>query len=135
MLTSLRDLLSQTLRAIGFERRSQALRAVDVWPEAVGPRWAARTLALDVRAGRLIVATDGAAVSQELSLRRSAAIAALNRRLGEGTISEIQFVVRPDVVRGEPGPTPAATAREHLGASPEVEAEAREEIERHLRDS
>lgn len=131
MLTSLKELLDVTMRSLGGERRAKALRAVDLWPEVAGERWARHSVALDVRRGRLYVATPNSVVSQELSLRRAQMIAALNARLGGAVINEIVFVARPDVVPGG-APAEAAPAGREAG-DPEVEREARAAIDQYLK--
>lgn len=95
----LRDLLARL-------RLSEPLvgwRAVELWPEVVGARVAARARAVAYREGELIVEVDSATWMSELTYLKGHVIAEMNRRLASEAIREIRL--RPA------GRSPAGPAR------------------------
>ena len=86
------DILQQTLRRFGLERRLREQFAIAAWSEAVGPTVAAHSWAETVRDGVLLVATDTAAWAQELSLRwKERALERITVGVGPGIIRDIHF--------------------------------------------
>jgi hypothetical protein len=86
------DILQQTLRRLGLERRLREQFAIAAWSEAVGPTVAAHSWAETVRDGVLLVATDTAAWAQELSLRwKERALERITVGVGPGIIRDIHF--------------------------------------------
>jgi predicted nucleic acid-binding Zn ribbon protein len=91
----LADLLPEALRSLVGPRRARQAAALDAWPEVVGEVHARHTKALGLRGDALVVSTDLPALAYELRLRRDALVEALNRKVGDGTIADIQIVLRP----------------------------------------
>ncbi|HVP39141.1 MAG TPA: DUF721 domain-containing protein [Candidatus Saccharimonadales bacterium] len=87
-----REVLQQLLRSLGLEERVRGFKAAEAWPELVGPALAARSAVLDFQDGRLRVEAGGAAVMQELSLRRADLLRAFEERYGPGLVREIVLV-------------------------------------------
>jgi predicted nucleic acid-binding Zn ribbon protein len=92
--------LGRLLREFGLEQGIAGWRAVEQWPEAVGPRIARRTRAVDYRDGTLVVEVEGSSWLHELGFLRRDLCRQLNRRLaveagGENAVREIRFVMAP----------------------------------------
>jgi len=66
-------------------------RAVEQWPAAAGPRVAARTAAMAVRDGTLLVAVPSGAWARELAFLKPALLDAVNRLVGRAVIADIRF--------------------------------------------
>lgn len=66
-------------------------RAVEVWPEVVGDRVAARARAVSFRDGTLLVEVDSATWMNELSYLKLHMMTELNRRLGGEVVREIRL--------------------------------------------
>jgi len=89
------DLLSDALRSLVGPRRARQAAVLDAWPEVVGEVRARHAKAAGIRGNALVVTTDLPALLYELRLRRDALVEALNRKVGEAAIHDIQVVVRP----------------------------------------
>jgi len=66
-------------------------QAVEVWPEVVGDRVAARAHAVAFRDGTLVVEVDSATWMNELTYLKRRMIDDLNRRLGAEVVSELRL--------------------------------------------
>jgi predicted nucleic acid-binding Zn ribbon protein len=73
--------LDQVLAGLKLEERFAAAAATELWIEAVGPKAAARTRAVGVRDGELLVEVKGAVWMGHLALLRHGIQEAINRRL------------------------------------------------------
>ncbi len=89
---SLREVLEEAISQAGMDGRLAERRAVAAWPAVVGEGLAQLTAAADVRAGRLTVVARDAALRQELTMMRSALVAALNKEAGAQVVTDIRFV-------------------------------------------
>ncbi len=83
----LKDLLSRLHLSVPM----LGWRAVEVWPEAVGSRVAARARAVAFRDGTLFVEVDSATWMNELGYLKHHMVTELNRRLGEEVVREIRL--------------------------------------------
>lgn len=88
----LRDVLESALSQAGMDGRLAERRAVGAWPVVVGEGLARLTAATDVRKGVLTVVARDAALRQELTMMRSALVAALNKEAGAQVVSDLRFV-------------------------------------------
>ena len=75
-------------------------RAVQEWPDAVGPALARRTRAVSFQEGTLLVEVEGSAWMHELGYLKQELIRMVNRELGSDRVREVRFVVpRKGVLR------------------------------------
>jgi hypothetical protein len=101
-------------------RRLAQARALERWPEIVGPLLAGRTRALRVADGRLVVLAPGAALRQELTFHKRTILRKFNRVAGRAEARDVVFLesdsmawegtappARPEVRRAVPEPQPA----------------------------
>lgn len=89
---SLREVLESAISQAGMDVRLAERRAVAAWPRVVGEGLAQLSVAADVRAGVLTVVARDAALRQELTMMRSALVAALNKEAGAEVVSDMRFV-------------------------------------------
>lgn len=89
---SLREVLESAITQAGMDGRLAERRAVAAWARVVGDGLAQLTAAADVRGGVLTVVARDAALRQELTMMRSALVAALNKEAGSEAVSDIRFV-------------------------------------------
>jgi hypothetical protein len=103
-------------------RRLAEARALERWPEIVGPLLARRTRALRVADGRLVVLAPGAALRQELTFHKRTILRKFNQVVGRADARDVVFLesdsmawegtappARPEVRRvPEPEPPEAA---------------------------
>jgi predicted nucleic acid-binding Zn ribbon protein len=82
-------LLQRLLRRLGLDRRLEEYRAVETWPEVVGPVIAAQTKAVSVREGVLFVDVASSVWMQELGMLRDSIVERLNARLGGPRVRKI----------------------------------------------
>ena len=88
----LSDALGSWLSKAGLARRIDQVRAIEQWPEAVGPQIAAVTRAEQVNAeGTLWVRVTSSAWANELSLMAPRILAKLNQNR-RGQIKEIRWL-------------------------------------------
>lgn len=85
--------LSRVLRQLGLEGDLEAWRAVDEWPEVVGPRVSQHTRAVAFRDGTLRVEVEGSAWMQELGYLKRDLIQRINRHLGSDLVRDVRFTV------------------------------------------
>lgn len=87
--------IGQCLEALmeqsGIALRLRASQAVAQWPRLVGAGGAAATLGFRYRKGVLRVRVTGAAWVQEMGLRRTELLAALNHHAGAPTFTGLEF--------------------------------------------
>ena len=84
-------IVPRLLRELGLERGIVGWRAVETWPEIVGPRIARRTRAVGFHAGTLQVEVEGSAWAYELEFLKRRFLKELQRRLGSH-VRELHFV-------------------------------------------
>jgi predicted nucleic acid-binding Zn ribbon protein len=66
-------------------------KAVEVWPEVVGDRVAARARAVAFRDGSLVVEVDSSTWMNELTYLKRRMIVDLNRRLGAEVVRDLRL--------------------------------------------
>jgi predicted nucleic acid-binding Zn ribbon protein len=86
-------LLPRVLRELGLEAGVSGWRAVQEWPEAVGPRIARRTRATAFKEGTLHVEVEGSSWLHELGFLKRELIRQVNRRLGSLLVRELRFTI------------------------------------------
>jgi hypothetical protein len=101
-------------------RRLAQARALERWPEIVGPLLASRTRALRVADGRLVVLAPGAALRQELTFHKRTILRKFNQAVGRAEARDVVFLESDSL--GWEGP-PAARAEVRRSA-PRLEPEA-----------
>lgn len=93
--SSLRDLLTRSLRTAGIDRQVRAAQAVDAFGAVVaqhlGAPVAAQAAAVHLRDGVLTVRCGSSAMAQELKLRERELLATLNERVGGG-VERLHFI-------------------------------------------
>lgn len=89
---SLREVLESAILQAGMDSRLAERRAVAAWPQVVGEGLAQLTAAADVSKGVLTVVARDAVLRHELTMMRSALVAALNKEAGADVVSDIRFV-------------------------------------------
>jgi predicted nucleic acid-binding Zn ribbon protein len=82
-------LLGSLLRRLGLDRRLAEWRAVEAWPQVVGPAIAAQTRAVAVRDGVLFVDVASNVWMQELGLLRENIAERLNAHLGATLVRKV----------------------------------------------
>ena len=101
------DLLQDLLRRHNLDRRVRQRAAVGLWAEVVGADIARNAWALGVREGVLIVGAANHAWAQTLHLMRGSLLPALNARIGEEVLHDLQVRVgRRPAQRGTPREAP-----------------------------
>jgi predicted nucleic acid-binding Zn ribbon protein len=85
--------LARVLRELGLDENLQAWRAVDDWPQVVGPRVSRHTRAVGFREGTLRVEVEGSAWMQELSFLKRDLIRRINQHLGSDLVRDVRFIV------------------------------------------
>ena len=98
---------------LGLKGHIDECRAVEQWPAAAGPRVAARTAAVAVRDGTLLVAVPSGAWARELAFLKPVLLDAVNRLVGRAVITDIRF--SPAHWRRAARAQDAAGAREAAG--------------------
>ena len=87
------SVLARVLRKFDLEGELHGWRAVEEWPQLVGPRLARHTRAVSFREGTLIVEVEGSAWMHELSFLKRDVIREINHRLGSERIRDVRFVM------------------------------------------
>jgi predicted nucleic acid-binding Zn ribbon protein len=94
------SLIAQVMRRLGLDRRLEEYRAVELWPEVVGPAIATQASAVEIRDGVLFVDVASNVWMQELGLLRNGIVERLNARLGGPRVQRIVLSIarppRPD---------------------------------------
>ena len=83
----LRDFLEET----ALQERMDELKAIEIWPKAVGPGISSLTSRPTVKNGVMSVGVPNASLRQELHMNRSRLCAVINEMLGKEIIKEIRF--------------------------------------------
>ncbi len=94
MVTPIRDILKTTVRAWGLERAARLGAAQASWSSIAGPALAAASAPVALRGRRLYVGVTNSTVGQEVRLRQSALVQAVNRALGEEVVADVVPVAR-----------------------------------------
>ena len=94
MVTPLRDILKSAARAWGLEPAARLAAAREAWPKIAGPALATASAPVALRGSRLYVGVTNSTVGQEIRLRRTAIMHALNRALGEAAVADVVTVAR-----------------------------------------
>jgi len=82
-------LVAGILRRLGLEKRLAEWRAVQAWPQVVGPAIAAQARAVEVRDGVLFVDVASNVWMQELGLLRENIAERLNAHLGAPLVRKV----------------------------------------------
>ena len=83
--------VARLLRGLGLEDGLRGWRAVQEWPETVGPRLARRTRAIEYRDGTLLVEVEGSAWMHEVGFLKRELVQRINARLGADTVRDIRL--------------------------------------------
>ncbi len=92
MISLLREVLGDALRAAGLDRSDDLWHILALWPEVAGEAIAGRARPCRLRRGELSVAIPDAVWRQEISLLAPELAAKLNRELGRRTVERIRVV-------------------------------------------
>ena len=84
--------LEDLLNALNLRDPMAGWKAVELWPEVVGPRVAAHARATGFRDGVVYVEVDTAAWMNELAYLRRQIAGDLNARLGSERVTEIRLL-------------------------------------------
>jgi len=84
--------LQGLLDSLGLAESMERWKAVELWPAVVGERAAARTRAVAVRNGELLVEVENPGWMNELTYVKPRALLELNRRLEGMEIKDIRFL-------------------------------------------
>ena len=88
-LEAVGPLIAGILRRLGLEKRLTEWRAVEAWPQVVGPAIAAQARAVEVRDGVLFVDVASNVWMQELGLLRENIAERLNAHLGAPLVRKV----------------------------------------------
>jgi predicted nucleic acid-binding Zn ribbon protein len=124
-MLSIRSVVEDTLREMGYGSSLQQHRIFGVWKEVVGPRISPHAQPITFRAGLLIVAVEDSMWLHQLHLFKHRILTDLQARLPEVCIRDM--VLRVGAVRGVSGdqlPGEGSTSPE-----PRLRQEEREKIE------
>lgn len=113
-------------------RRLAHARALERWPELVGPHLARCTRALRVADGRLVVLAPGAALRQELTYHKRTILRKFNEAAGGKAARDVVFLesdslawegdaspARPEVRRKQPDPGPTGSVEDEDEQDPD----------------
>ncbi|MDI3299662.1 MAG: DUF721 domain-containing protein [Bacillota bacterium] len=115
----LRTVLAELLRRLGMTGRLQAYRALDLWPEVVGPGLARHSRAAGVEGGVLRVLAENGSWATELAFHKSSILRELHRR-GLRGVRALRIEAGPGTWAPDEAPAP----QEQGGAFHEAETEA-----------
>jgi len=87
----LSDLFDPALRRMGIRRAVRQVQVQDAFAVVVGPAMGGMCRALSLERGALLIATAHTALSQQLQMDAPRIIAAVNARVGEGTVKRLRF--------------------------------------------
>lgn len=141
----LRDILDETVDALGLRERLRALRALLSWEEVVGKTVAAAAQPEAMKDGKVFIATKSNAWIQELRFQQATILQRLNEYAGAPLFHELIFRVKPrsrkapsdkadteEPVIVEPEIDPATIARLHALTEPIADAELRARVTEYL---
>jgi predicted nucleic acid-binding Zn ribbon protein len=86
----LKDLIHEFLKRNGLARKFNELDVVRCYHEEVGPLISKHTRYAFVRGRVLVVQPDAAVIKTELLFARSALVDAINRKMGEAVLDEME---------------------------------------------
>jgi predicted nucleic acid-binding Zn ribbon protein len=84
--------LDRALRRLGLEQDLLGWKAVEEWPQLVGPRVSKHTRAVGFRSGTLCIEVEGSAWMQELQFLKRDLIRKINEKLGRELVRNVRFV-------------------------------------------
>jgi len=90
---SIARVLPSLLRELGLEAGVLGWRAVEAWPELVGPRVARHARAVAFRDGTLQVEVEGSAWMQELGYLKRDLVRRINQHLGAEDVRDVRFTL------------------------------------------
>jgi predicted nucleic acid-binding Zn ribbon protein len=93
------DLFDPALRRLGVRRAVREVQVQEAFAEVVGPAVSPLCRAISLDRGALLVATAHTALAQQLQMEGPRIIAALNQRVGEGTVKRLRFTALSDPPR------------------------------------
>jgi len=85
--------LSRLIARLGLDDEVRAWRAVEEWPQLVGPRLARHTRAVGIHRGTLRVEVEGSAWMHELGFLKRDLIRRIHQHLGSEVVRDVRFVV------------------------------------------
>ena len=88
----LKEALRSFVKKEGLDRGIQEQKAVSVWPEVVGEKISANSLAKSISSGILTVEVSNSVWRQELQLQKNTIIEKINKVLTRKTIKDIRFL-------------------------------------------
>jgi hypothetical protein len=121
VVTPLRDILRSAAQAWGLEPAARLAAAREAWPTIVGPTLAAASAPVALRGRRLHVGVTNSTAGQEIRLRGTAIMHAVNRALGEAAVADVVTVARRrlpgrrEARRARPSPWPRPPAERRAG--------------------
>lgn len=115
----LRDILDETVDALGLRERLRAFRALLNWEEVVGKTVAAAAQPEALKEGKVFVAVKSSAWIQELRFQQQTILQKLNEYAGVPIFTELVFRVKP---RSRKSPANAAQPEEQPVVEPELDA-------------
>ncbi len=141
----IRDILDETVDALGLRDRLRAIRALLNWEEVVGKTVAAAAQPEALKEGKVFIAVKSNAWIQELRFQQQTILQRLNEHAGAPIFHELVFRVKPrsrKTSRGDPQPEQppivepeldaATIARLHSLTEPITDAELRAKVTEYL---
>ena len=141
----IRDILDETVDALGLRERLRAIRALLNWEEVVGKTVAAAAQPEALQEGKVFIAVKSNAWIQELRFHQQTILQRLNEYAGAPIFNELVFRVKPrsrKTSRGDPQPEQppivepeldaATIARLHSLTEPITDAELRAKVTEYL---
>lgn len=141
----LRDILDETVDALGLRDRLRAFRALLNWEEVVGKTVAAAAQPEALKEGKVFIAVKSNAWIQELRFQQRTILQRLNENAGAPIFHELIFRVKPrlrkpspdkmnanEPVIVEPEVDPAAIARLHALTESIVDVDLRAKVTEYL---
>lgn len=141
----LRDILDETVDALGLRERLRAFRALLNWEEVVGKTVAAAAQPEALKEGKVFVAVKSNAWIQELRFQQQTILQRLNEYAGAPIFTELVFRVKPRSRRAqavsalpeeppivEPELDSATIARLHALTEPITDVELRAKVTEYL---
>ena len=87
------EVVARLLRGLGLEEGLRGWRAVQEWPETVGPNLSRHTHAVDFRDGTLLVEVEGSAWMHEVGFLKRQLVQRINARLGADVVRDVRLVL------------------------------------------
>lgn len=88
---NLRDVINRYLRLNGLETPLNEQRAIEAWPDVVGPTIARQSSDLQIRGGVLYVKIARPALRQDLMMMRTELARRINQHINAQVIESISF--------------------------------------------